>query len=309
MAEITHRTVQTNGINMHIAEAGEGPLVLLRPRLPGALVLVAAPASGARRRRLSRRRARRARLRRERQRRTRSRRTRMKNHVADALGILDALGEETAVIVGHDWGAPMAWNSAALHPDRYPRGGVAQRAVPAARRRCRRRRCSRRSSRTTSSTSSTSRSRASRKRSSSRTSGGRCGCSCTARRRGPRRSERRRRVHEQAGRLRSCSTAVRAREAAGLADGRGPRLLHRALQARPASAARSTAIATWTATGRSSRSSAGRRVQQPALFITGDKDPVGTFAPMDPMKASVPNLKIVTCLIVATGRSKSRRST
>ena len=24
-----------------------------------------------------------------------------------------------AVVVGHDWGAPMAWNSAALHPDRY----------------------------------------------------------------------------------------------------------------------------------------------------------------------------------------------
>jgi len=39
---------------------------------------------------------------------------------------------------------------------------------------------------------------------------------------------------------------------------------------------------------------AGSTVQQPALYMTGDKDPVGTFAPMDPMKASVPNLKIVT---------------
>ncbi len=29
MSEITHRTIKTNGINMHIAEAGEGPLVLL----------------------------------------------------------------------------------------------------------------------------------------------------------------------------------------------------------------------------------------------------------------------------------------
>ena len=29
MAEIIHRTVQTNGINMHIAEAGSGPLVIL----------------------------------------------------------------------------------------------------------------------------------------------------------------------------------------------------------------------------------------------------------------------------------------
>jgi pimeloyl-ACP methyl ester carboxylesterase len=34
-------------------------------------------------------------------------------------------------------------------------------------------------------------------------------------------------------------------------------------------------------------------VRQPALYISGDKDPVGTFAPVDPMKASVPHLKIV----------------
>ena len=29
MPEITHRIVHTNGINMHIAEAGEGPLVTI----------------------------------------------------------------------------------------------------------------------------------------------------------------------------------------------------------------------------------------------------------------------------------------
>ena len=29
MAEIRHRTIDTNGIQMHIAEAGEGPLVVL----------------------------------------------------------------------------------------------------------------------------------------------------------------------------------------------------------------------------------------------------------------------------------------
>jgi pimeloyl-ACP methyl ester carboxylesterase len=43
----------------------------------------------------------------------------MKEHMADLLGVLDALGEKQAVIVGHDWGAPMAWDSAALFPDRY----------------------------------------------------------------------------------------------------------------------------------------------------------------------------------------------
>ncbi len=29
MTDITHRTVKTNGIDVHIAEAGEGPLVLM----------------------------------------------------------------------------------------------------------------------------------------------------------------------------------------------------------------------------------------------------------------------------------------
>src|SRR5438067_11701794 len=33
----------------------------------------------------------------------------MRTMLADYLGLLDALGEQTAVIVGHDWGAPLAW--------------------------------------------------------------------------------------------------------------------------------------------------------------------------------------------------------
>jgi pimeloyl-ACP methyl ester carboxylesterase len=36
-----------------------------------------------------------------------------------------------------------------------------------------------------------------------------------------------------------------------------------------------------------------KKIEQPALFIAGDKDPVATFAPMDPMKMFVPNLKMV----------------
>jgi pimeloyl-ACP methyl ester carboxylesterase len=39
--------------------------------------------------------------------------------VADNVGVLDALGESTAVIVGHDWGSPIAWTSALLRPDRF----------------------------------------------------------------------------------------------------------------------------------------------------------------------------------------------
>jgi pimeloyl-ACP methyl ester carboxylesterase len=35
------------------------------------------------------------------------------------VGLLDALGAETAVIAGHDWGAPVAWHSALIRPDRF----------------------------------------------------------------------------------------------------------------------------------------------------------------------------------------------
>src|SRR3712207_2340545 len=39
--------------------------------------------------------------------------------VGDMVGLLDALGSETAVIAGHDWGAPVAWHAALLRPDRF----------------------------------------------------------------------------------------------------------------------------------------------------------------------------------------------
>ncbi|MCW2666668.1 MAG: alpha/beta hydrolase [Frankiales bacterium] len=38
--------------------------------------------------------------------------------VGDAIGLLDALGIERAHLVGHDWGAAVAWHAAAHHPDR-----------------------------------------------------------------------------------------------------------------------------------------------------------------------------------------------
>ena len=37
---------------------------------------------------------------------------------ADVVGLIDALGEEKAILVGHDWGAPICWNTAVLHPER-----------------------------------------------------------------------------------------------------------------------------------------------------------------------------------------------
>jgi pimeloyl-ACP methyl ester carboxylesterase len=37
---------------------------------------------------------------------------------ADLLGLLDDLGEERAVFVGHDWGAQVVWELARAHPER-----------------------------------------------------------------------------------------------------------------------------------------------------------------------------------------------
>ncbi|HLZ26741.1 MAG TPA: alpha/beta hydrolase [Chloroflexota bacterium] len=42
--------------------------------------------------------------------------------------MLDALGESHAVVMGHDWGAPVAWNTALLRPDRVR--GVVGMSVP-----------------------------------------------------------------------------------------------------------------------------------------------------------------------------------
>ena len=42
-------------------------------------------------------------------------------HLAgDVTGLLDALGEPDAVVVGHDWGAPVAWHTALLRPGQSP---------------------------------------------------------------------------------------------------------------------------------------------------------------------------------------------
>jgi pimeloyl-ACP methyl ester carboxylesterase len=118
VAEITHRTIATNGVNLHIAEAGSGPLVLLlhgwpeswyswRHQLPAladaGYHAVAPDVRGYG----------------DSDRPHEIEAYSMKTLVADWVGLLDALGEETAVVAGHDWGAPQAWNSAVLHPERY----------------------------------------------------------------------------------------------------------------------------------------------------------------------------------------------
>ena len=54
----------------------------------------------------------------------------------DMGGVRDALGEESAIMAGHDWGSIVAWNTVLLHPDRFraliamsvPYGGRAPRS-------------------------------------------------------------------------------------------------------------------------------------------------------------------------------------
>jgi pimeloyl-ACP methyl ester carboxylesterase len=119
MSDITHRTIDTNGIKMHIAEAGQGPLVLLlhgfpelwyswRHQLPALAAAgyhaVAPDVRGYGRTDAP----------------PDVESYTMRNHTADAVGVLDALGEKTAVVVGHDWGSPMAWDCALLYPERFP---------------------------------------------------------------------------------------------------------------------------------------------------------------------------------------------
>jgi pimeloyl-ACP methyl ester carboxylesterase len=111
-----HRIVESNGIKMHIAEDGDGPLVVLCHGFPElwyswrhqlkalaeAGYRVVAPdqrgygqtdrpeaVEGYNILQLS----------------------------GDIIGLVDALGETEAVIVGHDWGSPVAWYCALLRPD------------------------------------------------------------------------------------------------------------------------------------------------------------------------------------------------
>ena len=47
---------------------------------------------------------------------------------ADLVGVVKACGESQAVIVGHDWGAPVVWSAAWMHPESFR--GVMGMSVP-----------------------------------------------------------------------------------------------------------------------------------------------------------------------------------
>ncbi len=127
MRRMLMRFIEANGIRLRIAEEGRGPLVLLLhgwpeswyswrhqlPALAAAGYHAVAPdmrgfgasdkpaAVGA---------------------------YDIQHVTADVVGIIDALGEKTAVVVGHDWGAIVAWQCLLLHPSRFT--GLVAMSVP-----------------------------------------------------------------------------------------------------------------------------------------------------------------------------------
>jgi pimeloyl-ACP methyl ester carboxylesterase len=116
---ITERAIATNGVQLHTLEAGEpgAPVVVLAhgfpelayswrhqiPALAAAGYHVLAPDQ-----------------------RGYGRTTRPTDIAAyniaelsaDLIGLLDDVGADKAVFIGHDWGSPVVWSSAQLHPDR-----------------------------------------------------------------------------------------------------------------------------------------------------------------------------------------------
>jgi pimeloyl-ACP methyl ester carboxylesterase len=118
MSEISHRFIETNGIRMHIAEAGQGPLVLLCHGFPefwyswrhqltalaeAGFHVVAPDQRGYGQ--------------------TESPESieayNIMQLTGDIIGLVNALKEEQAVIVGHDWGAQVASHCALFRPDLF----------------------------------------------------------------------------------------------------------------------------------------------------------------------------------------------
>ncbi|KAA8549144.1 hypothetical protein F0562_000828 [Nyssa sinensis] len=117
MEKIGHRNISVNGINMHVAEIGEGPAVLflhgfpelwyswrhqmlslssagyraIAPDLRGFGDTDAPPSAAS---------------------------YTVLHIVGDLVGLLDYMGLDKVYLVGHDWGATIAWYFCLLRPDR-----------------------------------------------------------------------------------------------------------------------------------------------------------------------------------------------
>jgi epoxide hydrolase 4 len=118
--ELEHRFATVDGVRLHYVEAGEGPLVVLLhgfpefwwswrhqiPALVAAGYRVVAPDQRGYA---------------QSDRPASWRDYRIERLAADVAGLIAAVGEERAHVVGHDWGAAVAWMVATLHPERVER--------------------------------------------------------------------------------------------------------------------------------------------------------------------------------------------
>ncbi|MBA9001897.1 alpha/beta fold hydrolase [Thermomonospora cellulosilytica] len=109
----THRAVSAGGTQFHVVEAGEGPLVLLLHGFPEFWwswrhQLVSLPAAGYRAAAVD--------LRGYGGSDKPPRGYDLVTLAGDAAGLVRALGEANAVIVGHDWGGLLAWTMAVYRP-------------------------------------------------------------------------------------------------------------------------------------------------------------------------------------------------
>ena len=116
MAELTHKDIQANGINIHLVAAGDGPLVLLchgfpeswyswRHQLPiladagyRAVALDMRGYGGTSQPEMISSYS-------------------LSKIIGDVVSVVNALNEKQAVVVGHDWGGHVAWYSALMRPD------------------------------------------------------------------------------------------------------------------------------------------------------------------------------------------------
>jgi len=116
--EVSHRFVDANGVRLHVAECGSGPLVILCHGFPESWYswryqLSALAAAGYH-----------------------AVAPDMRGYgqsdcpseielytlfhlIGDMIALADAMRAESAVIAGHDWGAPVAWHAGLLRPDRF----------------------------------------------------------------------------------------------------------------------------------------------------------------------------------------------
>ncbi len=125
--EITHSVIDADGVSLHLAVAGDGPLVVLCHGFPGLWYswrhqLSAFADAGYRAVALDMR---------------GYGRSARPGQVADygldrtsrdVLSVLDHFGAQRAIVIGHDFGANLAWHLAVHHPDRLR--GVAALCVP-----------------------------------------------------------------------------------------------------------------------------------------------------------------------------------